>query len=87
MVVQRLASVVGMHGKHVERELAFDVPQRLQRRMLAPVPRRAEDCPLRLSVRAVEDPEEVVRGVAASEGEGVDLHIARRDVAGHDDFT
>ena len=84
MAVQRLAAVVGMHGEYVERELAFNVPQRLQRRMLAPVPRRAEDCPLRLSVRAVEDPEEVVRRVAAAEGEGVDLRVARWDVAGHD---
>ena len=62
MVVQRLAAVVGMQGEDVEGELALDVPQRLQRRMLSPVPRRAEDRPLRLPVRAVEDPEEVVRG-------------------------
>ena len=41
---------------------------------------------IRLAVRAVEDPEEVVRGVAAAEGEGVDLDVARRDVAGRDGF-
>ena len=86
MVVQRLAAVVGMQGEDVEGKLAFDVPQRLQRRMLASVPRRAEDRPLCLPVRAVEDPEEVVRGVAAAEGEGVDLDVARRDVAGRDGF-
>lgn len=52
--------------------------------MLASVPRRAEYGPLGLAVGAVEDPEEVLRGVSASECERVDLNVARRDVASPD---
>lgn len=60
------------------------MPEGLQRGVPPSVPRGAEDGPLRLPVGAVQYPEEAARGIAPAEGEGVHLHVPRRDVAGPD---